>query len=125
MKYVRHYLDDFILLGSPGTNPCTRDVERVLDTFHDLGVPVAENKLVGPSTYITFLGIEIDSVQLKLPLPEDKLERVKTLVAEWRGRRSCRKRELESLIGHLSHVCKVVRPGRRFSVQYYVETKYS
>ena len=32
----------------------------MLDTFHDLGVPVAENKLVGPSTCITFWGIEID-----------------------------------------------------------------
>ena len=113
VKYVRHYLDDFILLGPAGTNLCTRDVEMVLDTFQELGVPVAENKLVGPSTCITFLGIEIDSVRMKLRLPEDKLERVKTLVAEWRGQRSCRKRELESLIGHLSHACKVVRPGRR------------
>ena len=93
---------------------CTRDVEKVLDTFHDLGVPVAENKLVGPSTCITFLGIEIHSVQMKLRLLEDKLERIKMLVAEWRCQRSCRKREFESVIGHLSHVCKVVRPGRRF-----------
>ena len=60
------------------------------------------------------MGIEIDSVQMKLQLPEDKLERVKMLAAEWRGRRSCKKRELESLIGHLFHACKVVRPGRRF-----------
>ena len=81
VKYVRHYLDDFILLGPPGTNQCTRDVERVLDTFHDLGLPVAENKLVGPSTCLTFLGIEIDTVQMKLRLLEDKLERVKILVA--------------------------------------------
>ena len=64
----------------------------MLDTFHDLGVPVAENKLVGPSMCLTFLGIEIDSVQMKLRLPENKLERVKMLVAEWRGQRSCRKR---------------------------------
>ena len=70
------------------------------------------------------MGIEIDSVQMKLQLPEDKLERVKMLVAEWRGRRSYKKRELESLIGHLFHACKVVRPGRRFSVQYYVETAH-
>ena len=33
------------------------------------------------------LGIEIDSVQMKLQLLEDKLERVKTLVAEWQGER--------------------------------------
>ena len=32
----------------------------------------------------------------------------------WRKRKSCSKRELQSLAGHLNHVCKVVRPGRRF-----------
>ena len=36
MKHVRHYLNDFILLSLPGTNHCTRDVERVLETFHDI-----------------------------------------------------------------------------------------
>ena len=100
-------------VGSFRNNLCTRDVEMVVDTFQELGVPVAQNKLVGPSTCITFLGIDIDSVQMRLRLREDKLEGVKTLVAEWWGWRSCRKRELESLIGHLSHACKVVR-GRRF-----------
>ena len=78
-------LDDFILLGSPGTNHCARDVER---HFITLGVPVAENKLVGPSTCLMVQGIEIDLVQMKLRLPEDKLERVKGCVG-W-GRRSYR-----------------------------------
>ena len=32
----------------------------------------------------------------------------------WRGRRVCKKRELLSLIGLLSHACKVVRAGRSF-----------
>ena len=67
-------LDDFILLGSPGTNHCARDVERHFMTF---GVPVAENKLVGPSMCLMVWGIEIDLVQMKLQLPDDKLERVK------------------------------------------------
>ena len=29
VKYVRHFLEDFILLGPPGTNQCTRDVELI------------------------------------------------------------------------------------------------
>lgn len=32
----------------------------------------------------------------------------------WRRRKSCSKRELQSLAGHLNHACKVIRPGRRF-----------
>lgn len=46
MLYVR---DVFILLDLPGTNHHTKDVKRVLDKFHELGVPVAENEPEGQS----------------------------------------------------------------------------
>ncbi len=32
----------------------------------------------------------------------------------WRLKHHATRRELESLLGHLGHACKVVRPGRRF-----------
>ena len=38
-----------------------------------LGLLAALEKTVGPSTIITFLGIEIDSVAQQLKLPNDKL----------------------------------------------------
>ena len=38
----------FVLLDLPGTNHHTKDVKRVLDKFHELGVPV-ENELEGQS----------------------------------------------------------------------------
>ena len=34
---------------------------------------------------------------------------------KWKKRRTCTKRQLKSLIGKLSHIAKVVRPGRMFS----------
>lgn len=63
---------------------------------------------------IPFLGIELDSVVLELRLPQDKLQRLKVLLELWREKRSCKKRNLHSLIGLLSHACKVVRAGRVF-----------
>jgi len=51
---------------------------------------------------------------MKLRLPAEKLEKLKKLVAEWRLRKGCKKRDLQSLAGHLSHACKVVRSSRRF-----------
>ena len=51
---------------------------------------------------------------MQLRLPMVKLKKLKELVASWRKRKGCRKRELQSLAGHLNHACKVVRPGRRF-----------
>jgi hypothetical protein len=47
-------------------------------------------------------------------LPADKLARLRQLVAHWRGKKECRKRDLLSLIGVLSHACKVIKAGRSF-----------
>ena len=50
---------------------------------------------------------------MQLRIPREILERLKGLVASWRKRKGCRKRELQSLAGHISHACKVVRLERR------------
>ena len=36
------------------------------------------------------------------------------MIANWRGKKACKKRDLLSLIGSLTHTCKVIRPGRSF-----------
>ena len=69
---------------------------------------------MGPTTCLPFLGIEMDTEKGLLRLPKEKLCRVQSLVASWRSRRGCKKRELLSLIGLLQHACRVVRPGRSF-----------
>ena len=50
----------------------------------------------------------------QLRLPDDKLRHLRALLRDWGSRRSCTRKELESLIGLLNHACKVVRPGRSF-----------
>ena len=86
----------------------------MLSTFLDLGLPVAENKLEGPSTCLTFLGFELDSTSLEMRLPWNKLRDLQQTTEVWSGRRSCRKKELESLVGKLSHASRVVQPGKTF-----------
>ena len=77
----------------------------------DLGVPIAEDKLVGPTTTITYLGIEIpDSVAMTIRLPADKLQQIKAIIKQWLRRRKYTKRELLSLIGLLAFASKVVKP---------------
>jgi len=63
-------------------------------------------KMVGPVTRLTFLGIEVDTGEIKLRLPAENLKKLRKLVAEWRLRKGCRKRDLHSLAGYLSHACK-------------------
>ena len=72
-----------------------------------LGLPLHPEMLEGPATRLTILGIELDSETLQARLPAEKRDRIVTLLDEWSAKRFCRRRELESLIGHLHHACKV------------------
>ena len=109
-----HYLDDFLIVGTPGSDQCVSSVQRTLAVCDRLGIPVALEKLEGPSTTITFLGIQLDSVAQVLSLPLDKVSDITTTVCNWLGHRTATKRELHSLIGKLSFATKVVPAGRLF-----------
>ena len=61
-----------------------------------------------------YLGIAIDSTNLTISVPEDKYNELVILLPTWLQKRSCTKQQLLSLIGKLSFICKVVRPGRIF-----------
>ena len=80
----------------------------------DMGFPVAPDKVVGPSTTLTFLGIKLESVSMVMRLPRSKLEHLKASLDRWLGKNLARKRQLQSIIGQLSNAAIVVRPGRIF-----------
>ena len=68
IKDFIHYLDDFLFVGPPGSSDCLRALEAAIPLCESLGFPVAPHKVEGPSTSITFLGIEVDSCQFELRL---------------------------------------------------------
>ena len=112
--HAMHYLDDFLILGPPKSESCRRNLSISLELCERLGFPIASHKLEGPSSSLSFLGIQVDTVAGSLSLPPDKIARLSALIKGWQGRKCCRKRELLSLIGQLQHACRVVRPGRTF-----------
>ena len=112
INHIYHYLDDYICVTPPSAPPVTHSIIPVCDA---LGVPLAMEKVEGPCTVLSFLGIELDTMSLQMRVPADKLHKVKDVVSHWLQRRkACKKRELQSLVGLLNHACKVVRPGRLF-----------
>ncbi len=114
MTWVGHYLDDFITVGAPGSRKCHNNLERILAACQRLGVPIAPEKCAGPASVLVYLGLELDSNQMEVRLPEEKLRRTLGLVREWVGWKACKRKELDSLLGHLQHTATVVRPGRTF-----------
>ena len=118
IKTILHYLDDFILVAS-SLAEANAQKKILLATCSALGVPLEPTKLEGPSTCLTFLGIEFDTVALQLRLPVDKLSRLKTELNSAITRRCMMKHNLQSLTGLLQHATKVIRPGRPFLQRLY------
>ena len=68
---VIHYLDDFLVFDSPGSAVCSVFLECMQATCSQLGVPLALDKIAGPCTRLTFLGIELDTEEMQALLPAD------------------------------------------------------
>ena len=68
-----HYLDDYFTLGAAGTNICATRLEAIHEAAQQVGIPLSPEKCEGPTTRTTFLGIELDSVEMSARLPADNL----------------------------------------------------
>ena len=98
MSLAIHYLDDFLFVGPSMSTVCAQSLHRALTLCKELGVQVAPEKMEGPATVLTFLGIEIDTVARQLELPSDKLQRLRSTLQLWMrpGRPCSPKRTRES-----------------------------
>ena len=113
-----NYLDDFCLIGRD-VETCGEAQRRLVAILRRIGFYVSYKKLTPANTVTRFLGIEIDSVELELRLPQDKLEKLHNQLESFIRRRKASKSELEGLGGILAHCCKVVKGGRTFSRRVY------
>ena len=68
-----HYLDDFITVGPPASEVCERNKATVLDTCHELGALVSDDKVEGPSSCLVVLDIEVDTIHWVMRLPDAKV----------------------------------------------------
>ncbi len=65
-------------------------------------------------TELEYLGIILDSEKMEARLPLEKVRRIALLLQSFSQKKSCTKRELLSLLGHLNFACRVIYPGRAF-----------
>ena len=84
---VLHILDDFLFIA-PSRVKCSDDLHKFLDMCNFLGVPIAQDKTVGPNTTLQFAGLEFDSVRQEARLPLDKLTKCRTLLNHFHKTRS-------------------------------------
>ena len=119
VSFSMHYLDDFLMLGPSDSLTCQHNLDTFMQVCCELGIPLATQKLEGPSTSLTFLGILIDTHRMEARLPKDKLNRIQQELSLWLDRKTATKREILSLVGLLQHATKIVRSGRTFVARMY------
>ena len=90
ISFLINYLDDFLLVHFSKAL-LDQDMKAMLRFCKDLGVPINADKIWGPAYTLTYLGIEIDSEQMVIRLPPDKLENLKALLDDWLGKKNALK----------------------------------
>jgi hypothetical protein len=113
------YMDDFFLVGwvrghRSSEESCRHLIRSLEGVCAKLGVPLAADKSAGPATKLVFLGLEIDSVNQVVLVPEVKLVAIIRKVSDAVESSHLSLRALQSLIGSLSFICRAISPGRAF-----------
>ena len=107
------YLDDFFIKGN-SFQECLDALNLVISLLRKLGFHINWKKVTDPCTKIVFLGVEIDSVNMCLRLPDAKLNQVRTELSLFETRKRASKKQLQSLAGKLNFCASVVFGGRVF-----------
>lgn len=78
---VLHILDEILFIAE-SEEKCQADLNSFLNLCEYLGVPITEEKTVGPHTVLQFAGITLDTVKQVARLPDEKFSK-KLQVITW------------------------------------------
>ncbi|XP_052695666.1 uncharacterized protein LOC128174070 [Crassostrea angulata] len=105
--------------GKMGTYNCEKLMSEFDNICTELNIPLAEDKTLGPVSVLTYLGLEIDTVNMLIKIPKPKVEILKQYVQEFLSRKSVLLKELESLVGMFNFFGKAIRSSRAFNRRFY------
>lgn len=114
-----HYLDDFIFAGKSLSGDCKLLRDSFLSICESLSVPLAVEKSLGPTTVLKFLGLIIDTDQMLIRVPDEKVAELSEKLRHYLTRKRITLRELQSLVGSLNFFSKAVRCARAFNRRFY------
>ena len=71
---MSHILDDFIFFGPANSMQCASSLQAFISLAESLNIPLRHNKTVYPTNVVSLHGIEIDTHEMRMRLPQDKLD---------------------------------------------------
>ena len=78
---IWNYIDDFLCVSL--LSQIENMYIRLQQLLAELGLTVSDKKLVPPSTQVTCLGILVDTVDLSVSIPVEKLQLLKDTCKQW------------------------------------------
>ena len=113
VKNIFGYLDDFFVVAS-SREECAENLSRLKGMASRQGWRLNQDKERGPLQVLDLLGIEIDAPKQQLRVTEKRLRETLLLLDDWKEKKFASRREVASLVGKLSFLSLVCRPGRVF-----------
>ncbi|KAM9974028.1 hypothetical protein ACTFIR_009370 [Dictyostelium discoideum] len=111
------YLDDLLIVGST-KEECLSNLKKTMDLLVKLGFKLnLEKSVLEPTRSITFLGLQIDSVSMKLLVPKEKKKSVIKEIRNFLKLDCCSPRKLAGLKGKLIALKDAVIPFRLYTRQ--------
>ena len=74
--------------------------ELVKEVLAYLNIPIAQEKTEGPLTCLTFLELELDSGEMDVRIPNDKIIDITSQITNILGRKKCTLRKRKALSVH-------------------------
>ncbi|KAM9954732.1 hypothetical protein ACTFIW_003332 [Dictyostelium discoideum] len=106
------YLDDLLIVGST-KEECLSNLKKTMDLLVKLGFKLnLEKSVLEPTHSITFLGLQIDSVSMKLLVPKEKKKSVIKEIRNFLKLDCCSPRKLAGFKGKLIALKDAVIPFR-------------
>lgn len=105
------YLDDFLLLA-PSKAACHSNVQAHIKLLFSLGFIINFNKSeLEPAHERKYLGFVFNSAQQSIAIPEQRRQKLLTLISNFSRKSHCSIQDFASIIGSLVSICPAVQYG--------------
>ena len=107
------YVDDFCGVASDALT-ASRSLAEFKTITSRLGLSLAPDKTMTPTTQLEFLGLLFDTVTLTITIPRARLQEILDEAGRWTQKTTAQRHEVQSLAGELNFVSTCVLPARKF-----------
>ena len=129
ISWISHYLDDFIVLAQSIAQLLIL-MEQFRTVFLSIGMPLAEEKTLGPAPILEYLGFLLNFTHQIMQITDEKREKCLQMIDELLAKRNTKGqkvtvKELKKVSGSLNFLCHAIPAGKPFLMIMYKLTRGS